>query len=335
MKHSVIIRMDGKYIDTYDDWHLIPSSAPVISPPIERTSFVTVPGMDGTLDYSQTVAGKAVYDNRTGKLEFYLEQGVENWDWETAYTTICDALKGKRVELALADNPAHYYKGLLWVSAYKSDKNFSTITLEYNLHPTMQTKELTSLTLNETNVELAFGAGFQLKVGVTPTDTFYRKMKIKARPSGIVVIGDNGIVTGLNEGKTAVTVTCGKRKAVCNVTVKNLLFHVVKRILLDCTETNPVGIVTHGQAYENVISMDEKIQNGVLTVTVKAGETDITKDCVTLEGTGRHAKIKIASVTEKLTIRASVEQEKEEPAAVQTAEADQVICMTADGGFRL
>ena len=141
-------------------------------------------------------------------------------------------------------------------------------------------------------------------------------------------------VAGIGEGKTDITVTCGKQKAVCHVTVKNLLFHVVKRVLLDCVESNPVGTVTDGAAYENVISMDEKIQNGVLTVTVTAGEEDITKDCVTLEGTGRHAKIKIAEVKSKLTIRASVAEEKPETPAVQTVEADFAVCGTADGGFR-
>lgn len=334
MMHSVIILVDGVYRNTYDDWHLIPSSVPVISPPIERTKFVTVPGRNGVLDYSQSIAHRPTYDNRTGKLEFYLETNTKDWDWETAYTTICEALRGKRVQLALEDNPAHYYEGLLWVNQYKSNKSFGTITLEYNLHPVMQTKELTGLVLSQTDVNLAWGAGFQLLVGVTPADTFYRKVNIKVRPRGVVSLLQNGVVMGIGEGKAAITVTCGKQKAVCNVTVVNTQFHEVKRILLDCTESNPVTAVTHGAAYENVISMDEKIQNGVLTVTVKAGEEDITKDCVTLEGTGRHAKIRIASVTSKIVIRASVEEEKTETAAMQSAAAEYVLHTTVDGQFR-
>ena len=39
MYHSVVIRVDDRFINTYDDWHLIPSSRPVIAPPIERTKF--------------------------------------------------------------------------------------------------------------------------------------------------------------------------------------------------------------------------------------------------------------------------------------------------------
>ncbi len=55
MYHSLIINVGDNYIDTWDDWKLIPSSRPVIAPPIERTKFVTVPGRDGALDYSRTL----------------------------------------------------------------------------------------------------------------------------------------------------------------------------------------------------------------------------------------------------------------------------------------
>lgn len=68
MYHSLIINVGDNYIDTWDDWKLIPSSRPVIAPPIERTKFVPVPGRDGALDYSRTPANRPTYDDRTGKL---------------------------------------------------------------------------------------------------------------------------------------------------------------------------------------------------------------------------------------------------------------------------
>ena len=185
MYHSLIINVGEGYINTWDDWFLIPSSRPVISPPIERTNFVTVPGRDGALDYSQSVSGKPTFDNRTGKIEFYLENDIPGWDWETAYTTICETLKGQRVRMALEDNPAHYYEGLIWVNQYKSAKGHSTITLEYNLHPTMKTLNVGAVVMNVETLQLTKGMEFQLLVGVGPTNTFFRKVTVTAAPKGI------------------------------------------------------------------------------------------------------------------------------------------------------
>ena len=171
MYHSLIINVGDNYIDTWDDWKLIPSSRPVIAPPIERTKFVTVPGRDGALDYSRTPANRPTYDDRIGKIEFYLENDYAGWDWETAYTTICETLKGQRVRFALEDNPSHYYSGLLWVDQFKSDKGHSKITLEYNLHPTMYTLKVEAVALNVYDLKLNRGMEYQLLVGVGPTNT--------------------------------------------------------------------------------------------------------------------------------------------------------------------
>ena len=209
MYHSLIINVGEDYINTWDDWFLIPSSRPVISPPIERTKFATVPGRDGNLDYSQSISGKPTFDNRTGKIEFYLENDIPNWDWETAYTTICETLKGQRVRMALEDNPAHYYEGLIWVSQYKSSKGHSTITLEYNLHPTMKTLNVGAVVMNVETLQLTKGMEFQLLVGVGPTNTFFRKVTVTAAPKGIVEITKNGTVKGLKKGTAVITAECG------------------------------------------------------------------------------------------------------------------------------
>ena len=132
------------------------------------------------MDYSRTPANRPTYDDRTGKIEFYLENDYAGWDWETAYTTICETLKGQRVRFALEDNPSHYYSGLLWVNQLKSDKGHSKITLEYNLHPTMYTLKVEAVALNVYDLKLNRGMEYQLLVGVGPTNTFYRKMNVTA-----------------------------------------------------------------------------------------------------------------------------------------------------------
>lgn len=118
---------------TWRDWHLIPASRPVIAPPKERTSYVTVEGMDGAWDLSQAVTGRPVFDDREGNLDFYVEN--DYWDWNTAYTTILNALGGRRMTVILDDDPSHFYRGACWVDKWKSDKGHSTISIKYKLYP--------------------------------------------------------------------------------------------------------------------------------------------------------------------------------------------------------
>lgn len=128
-EHGVTI---GHY-HSWKHWHLVPVSRPVINPPTERTNLVTVTGMDGSWDLSQAVAQRPVYNDREGTLEFYVEN--DYWDWNTAYTTIQNALGGKRHMVILDDDRSHFYYGAVWVDKWKSDKGHSTIALKYRLNP--------------------------------------------------------------------------------------------------------------------------------------------------------------------------------------------------------
>ena len=280
MYHSLIINVGDNYIDTWDDWKLIPSSRPVIAPPIERTKFVTVPGRDGALDYSRTPANRPTYDDRTGKIEFYLENDYAGWDWETAYTTICETLKGQRVRFALEDNPSHYYSGLLWVNQLKSDKGHSKITLEYNLHPTMYTLKVEAVALNVYDLKLNRGMEYQLLVGVGPTNTFYRKMNVTAKPRDVVKITQNGTILALRKGTAVVTAECG------------------------VSETNPVGSIVAGMSYQNVFNVGDS-EKEMLELTVEMGGTDVTGSCVVMAEDNASAQIKMASVTGNIKITAN------------------------------
>ena len=95
-------------------------------------------------------------------------------------------MKGKRVRLALEDNPAHYYEGILWVNRFKSQKGNSTITLEYDVHPTMYILNVGAVVMDTDSIRLTKGMEYQILVGVGPTNTFFRKVTVTAAPKGIV-----------------------------------------------------------------------------------------------------------------------------------------------------
>lgn len=119
--------------NTWSDWHLIPSSRPVINPPAKKTNVVNIPGADGVLDLSDVVAGRPTFENRTGSIEFIAENGFKLWN--ELYSEILGCVHGKKLKVILEDDPSYYYEGVVSVSEWDSGKHYSTITFEYDFYP--------------------------------------------------------------------------------------------------------------------------------------------------------------------------------------------------------
>ena len=122
--------------NTWDDWHLVPSSRPLINPPQVKSNYIDIPGRDGNLDMTTALIGRPVYKNRTGEWEFLvLNEYDDGEDWTTLYTSIMQYLQGQEYKVILDDDPAFFYYGRLEVNAWKSQANWSRIVINYNLGP--------------------------------------------------------------------------------------------------------------------------------------------------------------------------------------------------------
>ena len=119
--------------DTYDDWHLAPSSRPVINPPAQKVKTLDIPGGDGLIDLSTSLTGYPVYQNRTGSIEFIVLNDFR--PWQIAYSDIMGYLHGKTMQAILEDDPGYYYEGRFTVNSWKSEKNWSKITIDYSVGP--------------------------------------------------------------------------------------------------------------------------------------------------------------------------------------------------------
>lgn len=146
---SIMHAMNG--INTWDDWHLIPSSRPLITPPSFKSNYIDVPGANGSIDasttlvsypkYSQTgaiadstvVESYPTYNNRTGSIEFYVMN--DYGEWYNRYSDAMDYLHGQKVKIILEDEPDYYYQGRMTVNQWRSEKDWSKITLDYNVAP--------------------------------------------------------------------------------------------------------------------------------------------------------------------------------------------------------
>lgn len=119
--------------NTWDDWHLIPASRPVVPPPTVRTSIVEIPGANGSIDLTNAIAGKPLFENRTGSFTFYVENGFK--PWYDLYAEICAYLHGQRTRVVLEDDPGFYYEGRISVNTWRSDAQRSSITIDFVLDP--------------------------------------------------------------------------------------------------------------------------------------------------------------------------------------------------------
>lgn len=129
MYHSITIGDKN----TWDDWHLVPTSRPVVNPPKARTKYIEVPGADGFIDLSDMLTGQILYDNREGSWEFIVQPG--QMLWSKVYSEIMQYIHGNFLKIILEDDPDFYYEGRLFVNQWLSDKNESKITIGYNLAP--------------------------------------------------------------------------------------------------------------------------------------------------------------------------------------------------------
>lgn len=129
MYHSITIGDKN----TWTDWHLIPATRPLVNPPPVKTNMIEIPGADGTLDLTETLAGRAVYGDRTGSWTFYVDNGHATWS--SIYSTIMAYLHGKQMTCVLEDDPAFYYEGRFSVNQWLSEASNSKIVINYEVGP--------------------------------------------------------------------------------------------------------------------------------------------------------------------------------------------------------
>lgn len=128
-------RLEGifKGVNTWDDWHLIPSSRPTISNPEVTTNYLTVPGMNGSIDATEMLTGDIVFGDRSGSIDFYVANDYE--DWKEIRKNIASLLHGKQARMVLEDDPLYYYEGRFIFKEWKSEPQFSRVTIDYHLRP--------------------------------------------------------------------------------------------------------------------------------------------------------------------------------------------------------
>lgn len=116
---------------SYDDFNLLLTSKEVAAPKV-KTIEIDVPGADGALDLTEFF-GEPKYENVTHKFKF--STIVPQSEFLTLFSTIKNAIHGKKLRIVLDDDPGFFYIGRCYVSSFTNDKNIGRISVECDCEP--------------------------------------------------------------------------------------------------------------------------------------------------------------------------------------------------------
>lgn len=156
-------------MNTWDDWHLVPSARPVFNPPTLKKKTLEISGGNGLIDVSESLTGYPLYNNREGSIEFIVMNDYKSW--EEAYSDIMDYLHGQSMKVFLEDDPEYCYEGRFTVNNWKSDSKWSLITIDYSLAPyktKIETTKSDILFATTTNKNYIFNSDFYGRAPVCP-----------------------------------------------------------------------------------------------------------------------------------------------------------------------
>ena len=120
----------GNY-HSYDDLKLILTSKEIGSPAV-KVRKLEIEGADGSLDYTDFF-GEPKYEDVTHKFSFATK--VPQSEFLSLFSSVKNAIHGKKMRVILDDDPLFYYVGRPSVSQFTNEKNVGIISIEVDCEP--------------------------------------------------------------------------------------------------------------------------------------------------------------------------------------------------------
>ena len=118
-------------LHSYDDLKLILNSKEIGSPEV-KVNKIDIPGADSSLDLTDFF-GEPKYEDLTHKFSF--STIVPQAQFLSLFSTVKNALHGKKMRIILDDDPLFYYMGRIKVSSFTNEKNIGIISIECECDP--------------------------------------------------------------------------------------------------------------------------------------------------------------------------------------------------------
>lgn len=119
-------------LHSYRDLKLLLLPGKEIGSPEVKRMEIDVDGADGTLDYTDFF-GEPKYSDVTHKFPFATIVPMN--EFLSHFSTVKNALHGKKMPIILDDEPNFFYVGRIFVQPLKTEKNIGYITIEAECEP--------------------------------------------------------------------------------------------------------------------------------------------------------------------------------------------------------
>lgn len=133
---------------SYYDLNLILSEVK-IPPAKPKTTYIEVPGADGSLDLTEA-NGEVRYSDRECIFIFTMHP-LDTSTWEEKQTEVSNLLNGRVFKITLDKDDEFYYQGRCTVNEYASNKRFNQITVAAKVKPYKYKQNLTKVTATLSN----------------------------------------------------------------------------------------------------------------------------------------------------------------------------------------
>lgn len=122
-------------IHSFYDLNLILSKVE-IDPASPKTTYINIPGADGSLDLTEA-HGEVKYSDRKAKFTFTMNPAgnLSETAWEEKKMEVSNRLNGRAFKITLDKDPDYYWQGRCKIDDYKSSKRVRQFVISATLRP--------------------------------------------------------------------------------------------------------------------------------------------------------------------------------------------------------
>lgn len=193
-------------LHSYNDLKLILESKELGSPEV-KVKKIDIEGADSSLDLTDFF-GEPKYEDVTHKFDF--STIVPQAQFLSLFSTVKNALHGKKMRIILDDDPLFYYMGRIKVLPFTNEKNIGKISIECDCEPFKYKLEKTVVSATVDGTQTISLTNSRKRAVPEVTIAMEGSMNIVFQDSNIWDLGSGSYTLPeleLTEGENTVTVT--------------------------------------------------------------------------------------------------------------------------------